>query len=420
MNTFSRSLAALALLAGAALAGPPLTTIQDVIYKADGSRFNGTLTISWNSFEAPDNSAIATQILTVKVAEGNLRVNLVPNIAVNPPVYYSVVYNSDGRVQFNETWAVPASNQPLRLRDVRIATPTTAGGGNKPIQESDVVGLIADLSARPVKGPAFTAGRVALVNPLGALDSVTGSAADCVHVDGSSGPCGGSAPSFVDGDAPSGIVDGANTSFTLTGTPNPASSLSIYRNGLLQKLGTDYTVTNRVLQFEAAATPQPGDTLLASYRLTGAVGEPVLFPNAQVICSGPGNTVSGTSFASLATCIVPANLLSNGDRVEIRFDLEHQGVAGGFTFEVRWGATTILQRDASAADLLVTGRADASLVPTGARISTQSWGTTLPLSATVASAADPYAGGLTLDIEGKLQQAGETLALRNYTVVRVP
>ena len=42
-----RLLVAAALSICPVLAGPPLTTIQDVLYKADGARFNGTLTISW-------------------------------------------------------------------------------------------------------------------------------------------------------------------------------------------------------------------------------------------------------------------------------------------------------------------------------------------------------------------------------------
>ena len=48
-----------ASVAASLWAAPPLTTIQDVLYKADGSRFNGSLTISWTSFEAIDRSAIA-------------------------------------------------------------------------------------------------------------------------------------------------------------------------------------------------------------------------------------------------------------------------------------------------------------------------------------------------------------------------
>ena len=65
-------------LATSLFAAPPLTTIQDVLYKADGTRFNGTVTISWNSFEAIDRSAIAQQTITVTVVNGYLHVQLVP------------------------------------------------------------------------------------------------------------------------------------------------------------------------------------------------------------------------------------------------------------------------------------------------------------------------------------------------------
>ena len=417
---FSRTFFAAWLLLAAALAAPPLTTVQDVIYKADGTAFNGILTISWKSFEATDTSAIATQVLTVKVVDGVLRVKLVPNITTTPPVYYTVVYNSEGRVQFTETWAVPASAQALRIRDVRVATPGPPGEGTTPVLESNVVGLIADLGARPVKGAAFAAGRVAFVNAQNQLDSVNGAPGDCVRVDGSSGPCG-SSPSFIDGDSPSGIVDGSNTWFTLTGTPAPPASVSIYRNGLLQQPGVDYTLTGRTLQFEPASTPQPGDTLLASYRLGAApTGSQLLFPNPQVVCSGTGATVNSESFGSLGTCEIPAGLLTSGDRVEIRFDLEHQGATAGHSFEIAWGSTPVLSRDATVADAFVTGRVDANLAAGNTRFGTLSWGSTLPLSATVASASDPYSGGLTISFRGKVAQAGETVALRSYSVVRVP
>ena len=60
------------LTASCALAAPALTTIQDVLYKADGTPFIGTLSISWTSFQAADNSAIATQNTMVTVVNGNL------------------------------------------------------------------------------------------------------------------------------------------------------------------------------------------------------------------------------------------------------------------------------------------------------------------------------------------------------------
>jgi hypothetical protein len=422
-----RLLFAAVWLASSALAGPPLTTIQDVLYKADGTRFNGTVTISWTSFQAMDDSTIATQSVTVKIVDGNLHVQLVPTTTSTPTTYYSAKYNSNGRIQFEETWSVPSSAQPLHVRDVRVATPSnvaaadTGGGTSTPAQESDIVGLIADLGARPLKGPGFAAGRTAVVDALGALESATGSATDCVHVDGSSGPCGGSQPSFVDGDSPAGIVDGSNTSFTLSDVPNPAASLAVYRNGMLQKTGQDYTATGSTIQFVTAAAPQPGDTLLASYRLSGAdSGTPQIFASPQVLCSGTGAATSSTSLTSIGSCAIPAGLLAPGDRVEIRFDFAHQGTASGFSFEIHWGATTILQRNAGASDTLVTGRANAAILAAGAQLDSQSWGTVLPFSASVASAADSYTSGLTIDFLGMLAQTGDTLTLANYTVVRFP
>jgi hypothetical protein len=420
----SRSFLAAVCVATSSFAAPPLTTIQDVLYKADGTRFNGTVTISWTSFEAIDRSAIAQQITTVSVVNGNLQVQLVPSTTATPAALYAVVYNSDGRVQFQETWAVPSSTQTLRVRDVRVATTGGSAGSDTvttTVQESDIVGLVSDLGARPLKGPAYAAGRVTYVNPTGAIETVTGVPTDCVRVDGTSGPCGGTAPGFVDNDAPAGLVDGANTVFALSGVPNPAASLTVYRNGMLQKLAQDFTLSGNQIQFVAAAAPQPGDTLVASYRLTGSTDDtPQLFPSPQVLCSGLGAATNSSTLASVGTCSIPANLLAAGDRVEIRFDLDHAGGAGGFTFEVHWGATTVVSRNASAVDAQATGRADAALTAAGAQLSHQSWGTSLGFAAGVGQSTDDYTAGITVDFQAKTVQSGETVTLRNFTVVRFP
>jgi len=180
-------LAALVLVSSALAAGPALTTIQDVLYKADGTRFNGSVTISWNSFQAADNSSIVTQSTTVKVVDGVLRVQLAPTTTATPQINYSVTYISDGRVQSQETWSVPAATQPVRVRDVRVTASATSGSssgsaasdtGSNTIAETSVVGLIADLGARPLKGAGFASGRVALVDPTGMLASVTGADSD--------------------------------------------------------------------------------------------------------------------------------------------------------------------------------------------------------------------------------------------------
>ncbi len=423
-----------ALLASSAFCAPPLTTIQDVLYKADGSRFNGTLVIRWRSFEAFDSSAVAMQSVTTQVVNGALSVQLVPTANSIPAATYTVTYNSTGKFQFQEAWSVPQSSTPLRVRDVRIGSSTAIsmnGAASSPIaslvtgtvEESDVNGLIADLGARPVKGPGYMPGRAAIINDAGALEAASGDPSDCVRVDGSSGPCGtGSGStgqiSFIDSEALSGIVDGSNTTFLVSTPPSPASSVSVYRNGLLQKAGQDYTLSGQSVSFVSDDTPQPGDTLLASYRVAGGGTGTITTP--QVLCAGNGGSTVATALQSIGTCMIPAGILATGDRVEVRLDFEHQGAASGFTIALNWGASTVFTRDGAASDTRVAVKADAGLHSSGAQWSFQSWGSTLVFNAGVGTAADDFMAGLTLDIQGKLAAAGDTLLLRSYSVVRVP
>jgi hypothetical protein len=408
------------------VAGPPLTTIQDVLYKADGTRFNGMLTISWTSFQAVDNSSVVTQSTTVKVLNGNLRVQLVPNTTSTPPTMYTVTYNSDGVAQFQEFWSVPSSLTPLHVRDVRTA-PASSGGADPmdtgtTIPESSVVGLVSDLAARPVMGAGYAPGYAAMVNSGGQLTSVIGNPADCVHVDGSSGPCGGgsgSAYNFVDGDSLVGVIDGSNTVFTPNGVPSPTSSIALYRNGVLQKVGLDYTVTaSGAIQFAAGSTPQPSDVLQASYRT--ATGSGMTWPAPQVLCSGTGTAASLPTPTVLGTCSIPGGLLAPGDRIEIHVDYAHTGSAGSAGISVQWGGTTALNVIAATSETMLTGRIDAAVLTTGAQISSQSWGAVTAFATSVLSAPDSYGAGLTLAFGGSVAAGADTIALQHYSVVRVP
>ena len=256
----------------AAWAQPSLTTISDVLFKADGTRFNGLAQFTWVSFESGNGSNIAQQSKTIRIIDGNLFVQLTPTTGAVPPAQYSVKYSSDGKIQFQETWAVPSSTATLRVRDVRTTQPIFPGpgtggggaGGLTEILESDVTGLVQDLAVRAVKGPGYINSRAAVINDTGGLEGAVGGASDCVRVDGTSGPC--SNILFADGEVPAGAVDGANVAFTVSNAPTPASSLLLFRNGLLQKAGFDYSLSGSSITFVFAATPQPGDTMLASYR----------------------------------------------------------------------------------------------------------------------------------------------------------
>ena len=266
-RNFLRIGVACLLFSAVSWAQPVLTTISDVLFKADGARFNGLAQFTWITFESGNGSNIAAQAKAVRIIDGNLFVQLTPTTNAAPPAEYSVKYSSDGKIQFQETWAVPPSTTALRVRDVRTTQPLFPGGIGQitQIQESDVIGLIADLEIRAVKGPGFSNSRTAVISDTGQLEGALGSASDCVRVDGSSSSCFGST-TFVDQEVPGGLVDGANASFALANTPAPSASLHLFRNGLLQKLGFDFTLSGSTVTFVSVAIPGPGDTILASYR----------------------------------------------------------------------------------------------------------------------------------------------------------
>src|SRR5437879_2264733 len=152
--------------AGVAMGQPTLTTIQDILYRADGTRYTGTMFIRWNSFQAGDTSNIATANLTLPIVNGVLRVRLVPTTTASAGAQYNITFNNAGRNQFTQVWAVPPSSVTLRVRDVLVSQGTVVGPPpvTTPIQISDVVGLANELALLPPKGAGFAIGRAAVIN----------------------------------------------------------------------------------------------------------------------------------------------------------------------------------------------------------------------------------------------------------------
>ena len=258
----------LLLLAVASLnAQPQLSIVQDTLYKADGTKFDGILQIDWPSFQTSDGAEIAQQTITVRVANGNLRVALTPTTTALKPVNYRVSYNSNGRVQFTEHWSVPPSFTILRVRDVRTsasADPVTSPTGSVGIQ--DVSGLRTELDLRPVRGAGWIQGRAAVIGVSGGLEAALGQPGDCVRVDGTSGPCGTGGVTFVDGEKPAGTKDGINRTYQLTTPPNPAGSLALFKNGLLMKNGVGYTLSGSTITIAAGHELAAEDDMQAWYR----------------------------------------------------------------------------------------------------------------------------------------------------------
>jgi hypothetical protein len=421
---------AILMLAAAALAAaqPALTNIEDTLYRADGSRFTGTMYITWDSFQGGEGSNIATSNLTLPIVNGTLKVRLVPTTTASAGAHYNVRYNSRGINQFTEVWAVAPSSVAMRVRDVRISQGAIVGPPPvlSPVQIPDVVGLQNELAVRPMKGVGFAVGRAAVINQAGQLDAAAGSLGDCVRVDGSSGPCGGGgggfSGDFADGEVPSGIVNGSNTVFTLAFTPSPSSSLSLFRNGLRMRESSDYQISGNTITFFLASVPLTGDLLTASYRFANPSNPVDSLSPAQVVCSSVGLSTSATAQVLLGSCTLRAGLLGPGDRIDVQFQYSHSGTGVGFTGEVRVGGTSIVVRTGAASEALFTGHGSFGISSSGTQVwNAESWGVALSLAASAGQSAENISQALTVEFRGQMAATtSDSLVLRNFTVIRYP
>ena len=76
----------------------------------------------------------------------------------------------------------------------------------------------------------------------------------------------GSSGTPVDNEIPTGTIDNANVTFTLTQSPSPAGSLRLYLQGQLQILSVDYTLSGNTITFiNAPMKPEEGTAYLRAW-----------------------------------------------------------------------------------------------------------------------------------------------------------
>jgi hypothetical protein len=99
---------------------PAMTTINDVLYRADGRPARGTLLISWPAFTTADNKPVAAGTLDAALGtNGEVQIELAPNAGGNPAgTYYKVVLKLDDGTTNTEYWVVPASS-PATIAAIR-------------------------------------------------------------------------------------------------------------------------------------------------------------------------------------------------------------------------------------------------------------------------------------------------------------
>ncbi len=321
----------------AAVAQSTLTQIRDTVLNSDGTPFSGTVVITWNGFTGTDGGSGFPLSTSARIYSGALSVLLVPTTTASVGTFYQAVfYSSNGIVTWTETWQVPPSTAPLTLSTIRTSTTQTGGGSSGgtggggttgggtggglpggqyatlPISIGQVTSLSGDLASINSAVATLTTQLTSLSTSVATLSSATGTNA-----------------LFIDRESPAGSVDGTNSTFNLSKIPTPVSSLTVYRNGLVQSPGVDFAVNGSTITFLPGSVPKATDNLAAFYRIPGA-GPIATFTDSE----NPGGVIDGTNLVfTLAAVPSPApslKLYKNG--VLLAQNLDYTLNAGVITF----------------------------------------------------------------------------------------
>jgi hypothetical protein len=86
----------------------------------------------------------------------------------------------------------------------------------------------------------------------------------------SGGGGGGTSATFIWHESPVGTRNGVNAVFTLAQSPDPASSLTLFRNGLLLRPGSpyDFLLSGNTVTFNSPSIPISPDILRANYQIS--------------------------------------------------------------------------------------------------------------------------------------------------------
>jgi hypothetical protein len=114
----------MAILVRVSFAQVATTTVQDTVYRADGTVAGGSVLISWGAFTTAAGSAVPAGTTSVTIGSGGLlTVALAPNAGANPMgSYYTAVYHLNDGSTSREYWVVPAAvagGGPARLSAIR-------------------------------------------------------------------------------------------------------------------------------------------------------------------------------------------------------------------------------------------------------------------------------------------------------------
>lgn len=85
------------------------TTVQDTVYRADGTFATGIILVTWPAFVSATGKTVAAGSLSAAIgANGQVTLNLAPNVGATPAgSYYTAVYHLDDGTVTKEYWEIP-------------------------------------------------------------------------------------------------------------------------------------------------------------------------------------------------------------------------------------------------------------------------------------------------------------------------
>ena len=251
--------------------GPPLTTISDTIYRADGTPASGTVLISWPTFQTATGNVVAAGGQSISIGVGGAFVaQLTPNVGATPSgTYYVAVFQLDDGTVRTQYWSVPTTS-PVTISAV-LTTPGT-GLANTVATEAYVnqavanvgAGSYVSISGATMTGPltlpapptspnqaadkqyvdSSASVKADLLNglvPTGELGTGTATANTCLTGGSTWGACGGGAPAGITY-ATTALNWSQTLSSALTGGTQATVTLSPCPTGIDTTSGAGYDV----------------------------------------------------------------------------------------------------------------------------------------------------------------------------------
>ena len=117
MTWIATLLITLLSLCGQAVAQVATTTVQDTVYRADGTEASGTVVVSWPTFTTVAGQAVAAGNTSATIGpNGALSIALTPDAGATPVgTFYTAVLHLDDGTTSQQYWVIPVSTTPVTL-----------------------------------------------------------------------------------------------------------------------------------------------------------------------------------------------------------------------------------------------------------------------------------------------------------------